>query len=43
MGIKNALKIIYTPYAKNQYFKSYKHFNILKKPGVPYTNNGKNF
>ena len=40
-GVKNALKIIYTSYAKNQYFKSYKHFCILKKPGVNYTYNGK--
>ena len=42
-GIKNALRIIYTPYAKNQYFKSCKHFCILKKPGVQYTYNGKMF
>ena len=40
-GHQNALKIVYTPYAKNQYFKSYKHFCILKKPGVNYTYNGK--
>ena len=42
-GIKNASKIIYTPYAKNQYFKSYMHFCSLKKPGVNYTYNGKKF
>ena len=42
-SIKNALKIIYTPYAKNQYFKSYKHFCIIKKPGVNYAYNGKIF
>ena len=42
-GIKNASKIIYTPYAKNQYFKSYMHFCILKKTGVNYTYNGKQF
>ena len=40
-GIKNASKIIYTPYAKSQYFKSYMHFCSLKKPGVNYTYNGK--
>ena len=42
-GIKNPLKTIYTPYAKNQYFKSYNHFCILKQPGVNYTYNGKFF
>ena len=42
-GIKNVLKIIYTPYAQNQYFKSYNHFCILKIPGLTYTNKGKNF
>ena len=42
-GIKNALKIIHTPDAKNQYFKSYKHSSILKKPEVNYIYNGKKF
>ena len=42
-GIKNALKIIVIPYAKSQYFKSHKHFCILKKPGVNYRYNRNTF
>ena len=42
-GIKNALKIIFTPSAKSQYFKSHKHFCILEKLGVNCTYNGNTF
>ena len=42
-GITNALKTIYTPYAKNQYSRVISIFVFLKNPGVTYTSMAKFF